>query len=139
MAVLTLVVACAPPGMTAVTYEGVTVVAPASWGRNQLHCGVPVKDTIVVNPGPVQELCLLYPPPRVNYVWLSSCTDCRSDSALARQAVRVSGRDARRGENRLPDGRTAVVLVVPDRKVVVVAVSLNPSVARGIIDSASIS
>jgi hypothetical protein len=140
MAILVLVAACAPPGITSVTYQGVTVFVPSSWGHNNLHCGTPVRDTVVVNPGP-QPLCMVYPPPRVSYVRLRSCTDCGVDpeAAVARQAVRVSGRAARRGEDRLPDGRTRVVLVYPDRSVVVVAVSVDPGVARSIVDSASIS
>ena len=139
-AALLLMAACAPPGMTTVNYQGVTVSAPASWGRNQLWCGTPVKDTVVVNPGP-QLLCLISQPQRVSYVWLRSCTDCSADpeAAVARQAVRVSGRAARRGEDRLPEGRTRVVLVIPDHSVVVTAVSPTPRVARDIVDSAAIS
>jgi hypothetical protein len=127
--------------MAAVTYQGVGIFAPASWGRNQLSCGTPIRDTVVVNPGP-SPLCLLLPVPRVSYVWLRSCSgDCGADpeAAVARQVLRVSGQSARRGEDQLSDGRDRVVLVLTGRRVVVVAVSPDPSVARTIIDSAYLS
>lgn len=129
-----------PAGTTTVTYQGVSISAPAGWGRNQLRCGAPTRDTVVVNAGP-QPLCKIDPEPRVSYVWLRSCEDCRADptAAVARQSVRVSGHAARRGEDLLDDGRTRVVLLIADRNVVVVAVSSDPGVARGIIDSARLS
>jgi len=130
--------ASAPPGMAAVAHGGVRVFVPAGWPRNALRCGVPIRDTAVVDPGPV-EACLLTPAPPVSYAWLRSSDDIAvdPDAAVAKQAVSLPGHTARQGEDRLPDGRTRVVLVVVDLKVVVVAVSSDPALARAIVASAA--
>jgi hypothetical protein len=129
-----------PPGTTAVAYGGVRVFAPSGWARNALRCGVPVRDSVVVDPGAI-ESCLLTPAPRVSYVWLRSSDDLTTDpeAAVARRPRSLSGHAARIGEDGLADGRTRVVLVVPDLRVVVVAVSADPTVARNIVESASTS
>jgi hypothetical protein len=154
-AALALLSACAAqpaPDTKAETYQGVTVQVPAGWGLNQLRCGTPIRNTVVLNPPTFQEDCALRLLRPVDYVELRSCihdlpgdawmrTTCGSDSAaaVAHWAVEVRGKPARTGETRLSDGTTEVVLAIPDRGVVVKAVSVDPSVARGIVDSASIS
>jgi len=98
-----------------------------------------MEDTVVVDPGPMPA-CLVLNPPLVSYAWLRTSEDLRVDpeAAIARRSITVDGRAARCGQDHLPDGRTRVVLVVPDRKVVVIAVSNSPDLAREIIDSASV-
>ncbi len=125
--------------MTTVTYQGVSVFAPANWGHNGLRCGTPVENTVVVNPGPI-PVCMILSAPRVSYVWLRPSEDLRVDpeAAVARQPAGVSGQAARRGEDRLPDGRTRVVLVIPDRKVVVVGEHLVLDVVGGIVAAVTV-
>ena len=128
-----------PPRLAAVSQDGVRVLVPGDWPRNRLRCGTPVADTVVVDPGPIPA-CMVTNPPLVSYAWLRTSGDLRIDreATLATQPVTVSGHGARRGRDRLPDGRTRVVLVVVDRQVVVVAVSSRPDLALQIIDSASV-
>jgi hypothetical protein len=134
-------VASSPPaGETAVSYEGVQVFVPAGWPRNQIRCGTPVRDTVVVDPGPIDD-CMLTPAPLVSYAWLRAAADVSTDPDAQMATLPVSiGQNtaARRGEDRLSDGRTRVVLVVPSRKVVVMAVSADAALARRIVDSAAI-
>ena len=130
-----------PPGMTAVAHGGVRVLVPSGWARNTLRCGVPYRDSVVVDPGPVEE-CLISPPPRVNYAWLRSSDNLATDPEAAvatRPRSALAGHAARVGEDTLADGRTRVVLVVPDLHQVVVAVAIDPTVARSIVESASTS
>jgi hypothetical protein len=129
-----------PSGQTAVSSSGVQVFVPASWPRNQLRCGTPVRDTVVVDPGPVED-CLLTPAPPVSYAELRPVYSVAADpdAQLATRPVSIgSGIPARRGEDRMGDGRTRVVLVVPSRKVVVLAVSSDPALARRIVDSTAV-
>jgi hypothetical protein len=130
----------APSGQMAVAYGGVQVFVPASWPRNQIRCGTPTRDTVVVDPGPIED-CLLTPAPPVSYASLRLAEDPTTDPdvQLASQPVSIgAGTAARRGEDRLGDGRTRVVLFVPTRKVVVMAVSADPALARRIVDSTAV-
>lgn len=125
-----------PPGEVAVDYQGVQVFVPKDWPRNRLRCGTPAEDTVVVNPGP-QPLCLIRPPAPVSYAWLRSSGDLTVDpeAAVATRAISLQGHAAKRGEDQLEDGRTRIVIVVTDRRIVVVAVSKDPALARQIADS----
>ena len=125
-----------PPGYTAVQYDKAQIFVPSDWPRNQLRCGTPIQNTVVVDPGPV-DACLLGNPPLVSYVWIGIVNNVEADpeASVATQALTINGHAARRGVDRLHDGRTRVVLVVLDRKLVVPAVSMDPKVARQIIDS----
>ena len=125
------------PGMVRATLDGVEVFVPQDWPRNALECGTPVRDTVVIKPGPAPA-CLLRNPPVVSYVWLKhpERPGVDPDETLAKNHVNLDGHDARRSQDQLSDGRTRVVLVVPDRGVVVVAVSTDPGLAQRIVDSA---
>jgi hypothetical protein len=125
-----------PAGQVALDYRGVQVFVPKDWPRNRLRCGTPAEDTVVVDPGP-QPMCLIRPTPVVSYAWLRNPEDPDTDpdAVLATHPVSLQGHPARRGEDQLSDGRTRIVVVVTDRKVVVVAVSKDPALASRIADS----
>jgi hypothetical protein len=78
--------------------------------------------------------------PPVSWVWLRGSADLTvdPDARIATVPRSLAGRAARTGEEGLADGRSRVVLVVPDRRELVVAVSSDPCLARSIVDSASL-
>jgi hypothetical protein len=73
----------------------------------------------------------------VNYVWIRA-VDVQHDplSQVANETVRIDGHRASRGEDRLDDGRERAVLIIPDRRVLVVAVSADASLVGLVIESA---
>lgn len=106
-----------------------------------------MEDTVVVDPGPIPA-CLVLNPPPVSYAWIRASEDLGvdPDAVIATQAIVLNRHAARRGDDRLPDGRTRVVIVVPGQRadgaqrsagMVVVAVSRDAALARQIIASAS--
>jgi hypothetical protein len=86
------------------------------------------------------DACMLLRRPPVSDVWLRGSADLTADpdARIATVPRSLAGQAARTGEDRLADGRTRVVLVVPDRRELVVAVSSVPRLARSIVDSASL-
>jgi len=123
-----------PAARAAVDYNGIRVIVPAGWSRNAEKCGTPIEDTVIVDHAlePV-EACAVVPRP-VSYVWLYSNNNLASDhvALVAMHPGNLQGHAVRRGEDRLPDGRTRTVIVVPEQRFVLVAVSKDQGLARGI-------
>ena len=129
-----------PAGPTKpVSFHGVEVLVPRSWPLNAVRCGTPVRDTVVVGLGAVAA-CMILPQPVVSVVELKPVRDAEvsKQAAVADRAVRVDGHGGRRGEDRLQDGRTRVVLLLPDLDAAVVAESKDPALARSVVASARV-
>jgi hypothetical protein len=122
-----------------VGFHGVQVLVPSSWPLNATKCGTPIRDTVIVGQG-VIALCLLAPRPTVSVVELAPLAQAQAggQTAAAGRAIRLDGHPARRGADRLPDGRSRVVLVIPDLDVAVTATSRDAALVRRIIASATI-
>ncbi|WBB51175.1 hypothetical protein O3597_12195 [Verrucosispora sp. WMMA2044] len=76
------------------------------------------------------------PRPRVDYAEIKRANlDLDPVAQLATEASEAFGHPVLRGGDVLPDGRTRQVVVVPDRQVLLVAVSSNPAVAEAIVRS----
>ncbi len=59
----------APAGMRYVGYGRAAVAVPESWGTNEVHCGKPARDTVLVDPGAVRD-CGAPRPAGVESVWV---------------------------------------------------------------------
>jgi len=86
------------------------------------------------------EACLYTPKPPVSVVELKSLAQAQGSgqAAVADQAIRLAGHPARQGHDRLPDGHSRVVLVIPDLDVAVIATSRDAALARRIVASTTI-
>jgi hypothetical protein len=127
------------PADREVVAEGVRLLVPGDWERNALRCGTPVRDTYIVGVS-AEPLCLIRPAPKVDYVEVRRSDDLAGDpaAAVATSPATVTGHQVLRGGNRLADGRVQRVMVVPDRQVIVVAVSSKPAVADRIMRSVQV-
>jgi hypothetical protein len=128
-----------PPPDREVVADGVRLLVPGDWARNATECGVPVKDTYIVgleaNPA-----CRKTPVPEVDYAEVRGSGDLAVDpvAAVATNPATIAGRPVLKGYDRLSDGRTRQVLVIPDQQVIVVAVSSRAAVADRIMRSVQI-
>ncbi|GIJ30987.1 hypothetical protein [Micromonospora sediminimaris] len=118
-----------------VASEGVRISVPAEWPRNALKCGTPMRDTYIVDLDVIAG-CAVLPQPRVDYAEIKRANlDLDPVAQLATEAGEAFGHPVLGGGDVLPDGRTRQVVVVPDRQVLLVAVSSNPAVAEAIVRS----
>ncbi|MCZ7422618.1 hypothetical protein O7605_24255 [Verrucosispora sp. WMMA2121] len=121
-----------PTPQQEVASEGVRISVPAEWPRNATRCGTPMRDTYIVDVDLIAG-CAVLPIPRVDYAEIKRANlDLDPVAQLATGASEAFGHSVLRGGDVLPDGRTRQVVVVPDRDVVLVAVSSNPAVAEAI-------
>ncbi|GAA2017999.1 hypothetical protein GCM10009839_12520 [Catenulispora yoronensis] len=103
-------------GSRAWSSHGLQVRVPEKWKANQEHCGEASEDTVLIGGGP-SEACLLANPPVVNVVSFGSASNLDRSALSALPALHpatVGGKAAQSAAGRLKDGRTVVVIVVPD-------------------------
>jgi hypothetical protein len=79
------------------------IAVPEHWARNQLRCGTPQKDTVIIDAGP-QNLCGTPYPDGVESVYVASLRriDFRADEAFQIDGVRAERQRTRcTGDNRV--------------------------------------
>lgn len=126
-----------PPGTRAWSSHGLQVSVPEAWKANQTRCGTPIASTVLIG-DVAMAMCAINPVPVVDVVSFgtASVTDPHPEPAL--HPADVGGHAARTGTERLPDGRTATVLVVPDLDVSVTVESKDAALVAAIAGSARI-
>ncbi|MEV2237266.1 hypothetical protein [Micromonospora sp. NPDC049891] len=121
-----------PTRQQEVVSTGVRISVPAGWPRNATKCGTPMRDTYIVDVDLIAG-CAVVPPPRVDYAEIRRANlELDPVAQLATEAGEASGHPVLRGGDVLPDGRTRQVVVVPDQRVVLIAVSGDPALAEAI-------
>lgn len=153
----------APPVRTTVTptarpvaqqtgwMHGVSVDVPASWPRNQLHCGEPWRTTFVVEPaGAAVPLCFTLPPKHFHpdVVWLAAyipplapqsvmgSAGISTGAAAHMTRTTVAGETAWTWSTRDTRTHTPIVFVVlPKRSVYVAAESMHRTVRDAVVAS----
>lgn len=85
--------ASTPPVPAATRLVGIghaAIAVPQQWAKNQLHCGTPLKDTVIIDAGP-QNLCLVDRPKGVESVLVRSGKpiDFRADETFQIDGVRA--------------------------------------------------
>lgn len=139
-----------PPTQTG-WMHGVGVDVPASWPRNQLHCGHPAETTLVVEPtSAVFPLCFALPPKGAhpNVVWLGAYAPPLQPKALlglvalpagglrAMTPMAIGGERAFAWRGRDPaTTEPAVLVVLPSRDVFVVVMSAHRSTRDAVVAS----
>lgn len=132
--------AAAPPGQRAVSWHGVQVFVPDTWGLDDEFCGVPQTDTVIV-PG---DRLACDPPsvPGLTVVTFASSTTGPASETLgaATSPTEVSGRPALRGTTAPVDepASTLAVLEVPGLDVTVTVRSPDPARAKALLDTARV-
>lgn len=130
----------APPGQRAVSWHGVQVFVPDTWGLDDEFCGVPQSDTVIV-PGD-RLSCLAPPVPGLTVVTFASSTSRPASETVgaAMSPTEVSGRPAFRGTTVPVDepASTLAVLEVPGLDVTVSVRSPDPAFADALLDTARV-
>jgi hypothetical protein len=117
-------------------FHGLEVRVPRDWAVNAVECGSPVRDTVIVDQGPVAA-CASVHPPVVQSVELANAPAGAAAPAGSR-AVVVDGRPGRLTSGRLPGGLTHETLVVPGLDVSVDVRTTTAGLAAQIIASARV-
>jgi len=98
--------ATTPPAPAATRLVGIghaAIAVPKQWATNQLRCGTPQKDTVIIDAGP-QNLCETPYPDGVESVYLASRTriDFQADETFQIDGVRAERQRTRcTGDNRV--------------------------------------
>ncbi|MEY9859294.1 hypothetical protein ABH935_004922 [Catenulispora sp. GAS73] len=132
--------ATSPPsqaGTRAWSSHGLQVRVPQDWKANQTQCGTPIAPTVLIGGGAVPA-CALNHAPAVDVVAFGTATVLDPDPEPALHPTTVGGHAAKTGTERIPDGRTVTLLVVPDLDVSVTVKSKNAALVAGIVGSAQI-
>ncbi len=124
--------------------HGVGVDVPATWPRNQLHCGNPARTTLVVEPAEAPSpLCLALPAKGAHpdVVWLGGyVSPLRAGTVLglielpdggpaAMTPITIDGEPAREWRGRDPAAdEPAVLVVLPQRETFVAIASMRQSI-----------
>jgi hypothetical protein len=130
-----------PTGMQAVAYHGVQLFVPASWRINDVRCGTPQGDTVILGDRGLETTCLTASPPNLTVVTMRRIDTPlgRQAAAVAHRAVRVRGVTAREGTGELPQRDTqGTVLVIPSVDVVVSVSAPRPASVAAILDTARV-
>jgi hypothetical protein len=120
------------PETRTVSYHGIEVVVPASFGLNASECGTPMADTVMIMEG-ASPACLVQQPPGLTVMYLSPSSPDSELVALATEALTVGGQPARRGLSSPPQWREATVLWLPDPGVLVQIESPHPALVEELI------
>jgi hypothetical protein len=82
--------ATTPPATRLVGIGHAAIAVPTQWATNQLHCGTPLKDTVIIDAGP-QNLCLVDRPKGVESVMVRSGkpVDFHADETFQLGSVRA--------------------------------------------------
>lgn len=129
--------ASAPAGTRAWSSHGLQVDVPQAWKANQTTCGTPTASTVVIGGGAV-PMCALNSAPAVDVVTFAGANDLDVSPKPALHPTTVGTHSALTGTERIADGRTVTVLVVPDLDVSVTVKSKSTALVAGIIASARI-
>jgi hypothetical protein len=122
-------------GMRAWSFHGLQVRVPQRWAVNDLGCGEPMKATVVIDPGMI-PLCKLGTPPVVDFVRLSPASGVTLPPG--HHPVTIGGQRGTLGSERLRNGMTRDVLVLPGLDASVEAETRNPALAAAVIASAQV-
>jgi len=118
----------APAGMQRAWLRGVGIDAPAQWLRDDVHCGTPMADTLIVEfTGEGTEACLISRPPAALSV--ISIGTSRPDNAVYDETT-IDDVPAREATRQTDDGRTERLIYFPDRDVYVSIASPDESVVQ---------
>lgn len=129
-----------PPGQRAVSWHGVQVLVPDTWGLDDEFCDAPQSDTVVVPGARLSCLPPLVPGLTVVEFSVTGRTPGASLAGVADRPVTVSGRPALRGTT-VPDDEptsTLAVLEVPELDVTVTVRSPDPARAQALLDTAQV-
>jgi hypothetical protein len=123
-------------GWRPVSFHGVELRVPRAWPIGAIECGVPMRDTVIIDVSMVSACLGPRPEEPVTVVWVDSIgSGLRgAAAALAHDEVTVDGYPARRGSGVLPEWDIEVdVLVVPARDVVITVESPDDALAAQIL------
>jgi hypothetical protein len=90
-----------------------TVTVPGTWGTNELKCGTPMRDTVIIDPSRMVPYCLVKRPADVESLWLARTpgVEFHADSVVTvssmpaqRQTTRCVGPGDELGASRLCTG-----------------------------------
>jgi len=103
-----------PPGRVW-TYQHLQVTLPASWMRDQLRCGTPDTNTVLLGNTAGGPLCAFLQPAGIIVVRLQAADDPAAHTYIraAQTPSSLDGRAALRGSTELHGGRTVQIVVVP--------------------------
>lgn len=97
------------------SYHHLQVIVPASWKADQLSCGTPNSNTVLIGNHGGGPLCDFRQPSGITVVRLQTTDDptARTYLQAAHTPSSLDGRSALRGTLELPDVRTVQIVVVP--------------------------
>ena len=124
-----------PGGEAAWDFHGLEVEIPAAWGVNVTQCGEPTANTVLVDEGAIAA-CLMENPPVVDYAQFKPSVGLVS--LPGSHPVTVSGQPGTLGTEKLRDGRTHAVLILPGLDAAIEVETHSAALEAAIIGSAQV-